>query len=106
MFGGKTNGPKQVRFLMVFWMPEVGRFVSTIAFKKATAMKPGRRFPAKFKRMRSFQFNVFPVENGYRLRAKYGEEEYVWPDIYKTLVHAGEEILKALTTASESRGEN
>jgi hypothetical protein len=55
--------------------------------------------------MKSFQFTVFSAENGYRVRVKYGEEEYVWPDIYKTLEHAGKEILKALTTASKSRGE-
>jgi hypothetical protein len=55
--------------------------------------------------MKSFQFIVFAVENGYRVRVKYGEEEYEWPDIFKTLEHAGKEILKALTTASKSRGE-
>jgi hypothetical protein len=55
--------------------------------------------------MRSFQFTVFAVESRYRVRVKYGEEEYVWPDIYQTLEHAGKEILKALTSASVSRGE-
>lgn len=55
--------------------------------------------------MRSFQFTVLPVENGYRLRVKYGEEEYMWPDIYNTLEQVGKDILQALTTASESRGE-
>jgi hypothetical protein len=55
--------------------------------------------------MRSFQFTVTPVENGYRLRVKYGDEEYIWPDIYTTLEQVGKDILQALTTASESRGE-
>ena len=55
--------------------------------------------------MRSFQFTVSPVEKGYRLRVKYGEEEYTWPDIYNTLEQVGKDILQALTTASESRGE-
>jgi hypothetical protein len=55
--------------------------------------------------MKSFQFTVFAAEDGYRVRVKHGDEEYVWPDIYKTLEHAGKEILKALTTASVSRGE-
>jgi hypothetical protein len=56
--------------------------------------------------MRSFQFIISPVENGYRLRVKYGEEEYTWPDIYNTLEQAGKDILQALKTASESRGED
>jgi hypothetical protein len=55
--------------------------------------------------MKSFQFTVFAAESGYRVRVKYGDDEYVWPAIYKTLEHAGKEILKALTTASKSRGE-
>jgi hypothetical protein len=67
-------------------------------------MKPGKQSPAKSE-MKSFQFTVFAAENGYRVRVKYGEEEYVWPHSYKTLEQAGKEILKALTTASESRGE-
>jgi len=54
---------------------------------------------------RSFQFTVLPVENGYRLHVYYGEEEYMWPDLYSTLEQAGKQILQALTTASESRGE-
>jgi hypothetical protein len=42
------------------------------------------------------------VENGYRLRVKYGEEEYSWPDSYNTLDQAGRDILQALKTVSES----
>ena len=61
--------------------------------------------PAANSQMKSFQFTVFAAENGYRVRVKYGEEEYVWPEVYKTLEQAGIEILKALTTASQSRGE-
>jgi hypothetical protein len=53
----------------------------------------------------SFQFTVLPVENGYRLHVSYGAEEYIWPDLYSTLEQAGKQILQALTTASESRGE-
>jgi hypothetical protein len=68
-------------------------------------MKPGKLFAAKSTKMKSFQFTVSAAENGYRVRVKHGEEEYVWPDIYKTLEHAGKEILKALTTASKCRGE-
>jgi hypothetical protein len=55
--------------------------------------------------MKSFQFTVFAAENGYRVRVKYGEQEYVWPDIYiyRTLECAGKEILKALRTARKAR---
>ena len=53
----------------------------------------------------SFQFTILPAENGYRLRINHGGAEYLWPDIYPTLEKAGKEILKALTTASECRGE-
>lgn len=51
------------------------------------------------------QFTVLPVENGYRLKVSYGEEEYMWPNLYGTLEQAGKQVLQALTTASESRGE-
>ena len=47
-----------------------------------------KRSPAKCTKMKSFQFTVFAAENGYRVRVKHGEEEYVWPDIYNTLEHA------------------
>jgi len=53
----------------------------------------------------SFHFTVLPVESGYRLHISYGEQEYTWPDLYGTLEGAGKQILQALTTASESRGE-
>ncbi len=53
----------------------------------------------------SFHFTVLPVENGYRLQVSSGEQEYMWPDLYSTLEQAGKQILQALATASESRGE-
>jgi hypothetical protein len=56
--------------------------------------------------MKSFNFTVFAAENGYRIRVNQGENEYLWPDTYATLEQAGKEILKALTTASQSRGES
>jgi len=68
-------------------------------------MTPKKRSQAKSKMTLSFQFTVLPVENGYRLQVSYGEEEYMWPDLYSTLGQAGKQILQALTTASESRGE-
>jgi hypothetical protein len=52
-----------------------------------------------------FQFTILPAENGYRLRVNHGAAEYLWPNTYPTLEKAGEQILKALTTASECRGE-
>jgi hypothetical protein len=52
-----------------------------------------------------FQFTIFPDENGYQLRVNRGSAEYSWPHIYPNLEKVGEEILKALTTASECRGE-
>jgi hypothetical protein len=54
----------------------------------------------------SFQFTILPAENGYRLLVNHGAAEYLWPDIYSTLEKAGQQILKALTTASECRAEN
>ena len=53
----------------------------------------------------AFQFTIFPAENGYRLRVNCGAAEYLWPEFYSTLEKAGKEILRALTTASECRGE-
>jgi hypothetical protein len=55
--------------------------------------------------MQAFQFTIFPVENGYRLRVNCGAAEYLWPEIFSTLQKAGKEILRALTTASECQGE-
>jgi hypothetical protein len=55
--------------------------------------------------MASFQFTVFAVENGYRVRVVHGDDKYQWPNVYNTLEEAGEEILQALKTASQSRGE-
>jgi hypothetical protein len=56
--------------------------------------------------IRPFQFTILPAENGYRLRVNHGAAEYLWPSTYPTLEKAGEQILKALTTASECRGES
>jgi hypothetical protein len=53
----------------------------------------------------SFQFTILLTENGYRLLVNHGATEYVWPDLYSTLEKAGEQVLKALTTASECRAE-
>jgi hypothetical protein len=55
----------------------------------ALVVKPKNRSPRNAQ-MKSFQFTVFAAENGYRVRIKYGEEECVWPDIYKTLAGDGE----------------
>jgi hypothetical protein len=52
-----------------------------------------------------FQFTIFPDENGYHLRVNCGAAEYFWPQTYPTLEKAGEQILKALKTASECRRE-
>jgi hypothetical protein len=82
----------------------VRTFFTYRADQHVPAMKPGKQSAAN-SQMKSFQFTVFAAENGYRVRVKYGEEEYVWPEVYKTLEQAGIEILKALTTASQSRGE-
>ena len=68
-------------------------------------MTSKKRSQAKSTVRRSFHFTVLPVENGYPLHVSHGEEEYLWPHLYITLEQAGKEILKALTTASESRGE-
>ena len=68
-------------------------------------MTSKKRSQAKSTVTLSFHFTVSPVENGYRLHVSYGQEEYVWPDLYGTLEQAGKQILQALTTASESRGE-
>jgi len=55
--------------------------------------------------MKQFQFTVFTVEGGYHVRVEDGRNEYTWPDTYVTLEQAGQQILKALKTASEGRGE-
>jgi hypothetical protein len=68
-------------------------------------MTSKKRSQAKSTVTLSFHFTVLPVENGYRIHVSYGEEEYMWPDLYSTLEEAGKRILQALTTASESRGE-
>ena len=68
-------------------------------------MTSKKRFHAKSTVTLSFHFTVLPVESGYRLHVSYGEQEYMWPDLYRTLEQAGKQILQALTTASESRGE-
>ena len=68
-------------------------------------MTSKKRSHAKSTVTLSFHFTVLPVENGYRLQVSYGEEEYMWPDLYGTLEQAGKQILQALTTASESRRE-
>lgn len=59
-----------------------------------------------FKLLDSYFFTVVPVENGYKLRINSGGKEYIWPSIYSSLEAVGKEILRALTTASECRGEN
>jgi hypothetical protein len=53
----------------------------------------------------SYFFSVLPVENGYQLRVNSGGKDYSWPSTYSTLEATGNEILRALTTASECRGE-
>jgi hypothetical protein len=58
-----------------------------------------------FKVLDSYFFTVLPVENGYQLRVDSGGKEYTWPSIYISLEAVGKEILRALTTASECRGE-
>jgi hypothetical protein len=68
-------------------------------------MTSKKRSQAKRTVTLSFQFTVLPVENGYRLQVICGEGEYMWPNLYGTLEQAGKQILQALTTASESRGE-
>src|ERR1700693_1393442 len=68
-------------------------------------MTSKKRSQAKSTVTLSFHFTVLPVENGYRLHVSYGEQEYMWLDLYSTLEQAGKQILQALTTALESRGE-
>jgi hypothetical protein len=58
-----------------------------------------------FQQLDSYFFTVLPVENGYRLRVNSGGHEYIWPSTYSSLEAVGKEILRALTTASECRGE-
>jgi hypothetical protein len=59
-----------------------------------------------FKLLDSYFFTVSPVENGYQLRVNTGGKEYIWPSTYFSLEAVGKEILLALTTASECRGES
>jgi hypothetical protein len=59
-----------------------------------------------FQQLDSYFFTVLPVENGYRLRVNSGGKEYIWPLTYSSLEAVGKEILRALTTASECRGES
>ena len=58
-----------------------------------------------FKLLDSYFFTVLPVENGYLLRVDSGGKEYTWPSMYISFEAVGKEILWALTTASECRGE-
>jgi hypothetical protein len=53
----------------------------------------------------SYFFSVLPVESGYQLRVNSGGKDYIWPSFYPSLETVGKEILRALTTASECRGE-
>jgi hypothetical protein len=53
----------------------------------------------------SYFFTVLPVESGYQLRVNSGGKDYIWPSFYPSLETVGKEILRALTTASECRGE-
>ena len=48
---------------------------------------------------------VSPIEDGFQLRVNTGGKEYIWPSTYVSLEAVGKEILRALTTASECRGE-
>jgi hypothetical protein len=58
-----------------------------------------------FKLLDSYFFTVLPVQNGYQLRVNSGGKGYIWPSTYFSLEAVGKEILRALTTASECRGE-
>jgi hypothetical protein len=59
-----------------------------------------------FKLPDSYFVTVSPVENGFQLRVNTGGKEYIWPSTYVSLEAVGKEILRALTTASECRGES
>ena len=59
-------------------------------------MTSKKRSQAKSTVTLSFHFTVLPVENGYRLHVSYGEQEYMWPDLYGNLEQAGKQILQAL----------
>ena len=61
--------------------------------------------PRKKVGMKPFQFTVYRDENGYRVRVKQGEDEFVWTEVFSTLEKAGQKIWEALTNASQSRGE-
>jgi hypothetical protein len=58
-----------------------------------------------FKALDSYFFTISPVENGFQLRVNTGGKEYIWPSTYVSLEAVGKEIFRALTTASECRGE-
>ena len=59
-----------------------------------------------FKLPDSYFVTVSPVENGFQLRVNTGGKEYIWPSTYVSFEAVGKEILRALTTASECRGES
>src|ERR1700676_892084 len=59
-----------------------------------------------FKLLNSYFFTISPIENGFQLRVNTGGKEYIWPSTYVSLEAVGKEILRALTTASECRGEH
>ena len=69
------------------------------------AIEPISRLQTPMNLLLLKSFTILPAENGYRLRVNHGAAEYLWPSTYPTLEKAGEQILKALTTASECRGE-
>jgi hypothetical protein len=58
-----------------------------------------------FKLLDSYFFTVLPVASGYQLRVNIAGKQYIWPSTYSSLETVGKEILRALTTASECRGE-
>ena len=49
--------------------------------KPEGAMTSKKRSQAKSTVTLSFHLTVLPVDNGYRLHVRYGEEEYMWPDL-------------------------
>jgi hypothetical protein len=59
-----------------------------------------------FKLLDSYFFTILPVQNGFQLRVNSAGKEYIWPSTYFSLEAIGKEILRALTTASECRGES
>ena len=83
------------------------RSLASHAVRRLATIDANRRVLArrKVRGKQPFQFTIFPEENGYQLRVNCGAAEYFWPHIYPTLEKAGEQILKALKTVSECRGE-